>query len=135
MGEMTRLAGVGVACACAALLPIAAHSQARPPSIDAPAATKAAAISSVAAAAASKAQLAGKAQPAAGKAQPAAGKAQGPGARGLAGAVVQFEESAGRAIVYHEEQGGLVVNATAPEAPPAQAVAPKVAAAPAATRQ
>ena len=51
------------------------------------------------------------------------------GAKGLAGSIVHFEEGAGRAILYHEAQGGLVNAATAPveRANGSPAAAPKVA--------
>jgi hypothetical protein len=38
------------------------------------------------------------------------------GFRGAAGAVVQYEESVGNRILYHEEKGGLIV----PVAPPVE---------------
>jgi hypothetical protein len=58
-------------------------------------------------------------------------KAEKSGARGLAGTVVQFEERASRAIVYHQEQGGLVLNSAAPEVPAVNPATPGSAAAPA----
>src|SRR5688572_32286071 len=49
------------------------------------------------------------------------------GARSLSGTVVQFEENPGRAILYHEAQGGLLGNGSSPTARAngASAAAPK----------
>ena len=67
--------------------------------------------------------------------QGAAAQARSPagdkaGAQGLAGSIVQYEEGAGRAILYHEAQGGLVNGTTAPvvRANGSPAGAPKAAA-------
>jgi len=52
------------------------------------------------------------------------------GAQALGGSIVQYEEGSGRAILYHEAQGGLVRGATAPveRANGSPAAAPKAAA-------
>lgn len=52
------------------------------------------------------------------------------GARSLSGTVLQFEESAGRSILYHEAQGSLVNNAVSPaeRANGSPVAAPKAAA-------
>jgi hypothetical protein len=68
------------------------------------------------------AALAGPATVAAQARSPASDK---PAARGLAGSIVQFEETGGRAILYHEQAGGLFGNAPAVQANGANGANPK----------